>query len=169
MGIFRNDGVWSCAGRLSPIASWGRSQLNSCLHASKRCCCSCGVLSGGIAVSALNVRCIRSWIPFCSGHPGSLGQYRARAAGVRSHIAELKHSALLPATQAGVSLCPLWPKSGRNGPNHTNGPRIPESAPVQHNCGKRGTGSLSRTPAWESIPARSAPAVAITVPISKSL
>ena len=41
-------------------------------ESSKRRCCSASVAAGGLAVSALRVRCRRSRRPFCCGLPGSI-------------------------------------------------------------------------------------------------
>jgi hypothetical protein len=52
--------------------SCGRSVLYSVRQASKRLCCARRFQAGGLAASRCSVPCIRSWLPFCCGLPGSM-------------------------------------------------------------------------------------------------
>jgi len=63
----------------------GALQVECLPERSKRCCCARRVRAGGRVVSALSVRCIRSWRPFGWGLPGSMHSGRRPR---RTHQAE---------------------------------------------------------------------------------
>jgi len=69
------------AGHFISSASGGRSVLYSRTKSSKRACCW-RLLAGGLTVSFLRVRCMRSWRLFRCGRPGLM---RSMSTPRRSH------------------------------------------------------------------------------------
>jgi len=76
------------AGHFILSASCGRSVLNSLTKSSKRACCWRLLEPGGLTVSFLSVRCMRSWRPFCCGRPGLMRSMSIRRM-IHTMLAEL--------------------------------------------------------------------------------
>lgn len=68
----RADGRYTAAGVCMSSASCGRTSLYSRRKRSKLRCCARRLTAGAAAVSAFNLRCMRSCRPFCSGCPAAM-------------------------------------------------------------------------------------------------